>query len=252
MIDYDAGRIFALAAELGAWQAFANNASQLLEQYGLARILFVLNGLREIARQHGMEALALEIEGRVADIVARGLTAPIGQHLQEVSQRFSNDLQIERVCHFSTDERRLLTDEWPFGRDAMEATPSIIDDAREASRSLATSRYTASVFHSMRVMETLTRRLAAALKIEVKAGETMGGVVSKIEAKLRSPASRMQRPTKVRVSAAVAILHACKDAWRNPVAHPGRMYREGEARDILNFAIQLTGQLATGRRSKKT
>lgn len=260
MIDYDAKQMFALAAELGLWQASANIGAANgipLSDDGRARIPAILSALRDAAERDGMEALAADIANRLATIEADLSHPGVGQQLQEISARFASDLGVECVRHLSGDERLLLTDDYPFGREAMEANPSIIEDAREAARSYAVSRYTATVFHSMRVCEELTRRLARRAKgVTVKPNQGMGVILSSIERELRAYEAAVHKGQKPKmrkaqftfVSGAVAILRACKDGWRNASAHPGRMYTEGEARDVLALARQITGHLDRGTR----
>ena len=57
-----------------------------------------------------------------------------------------------------------------FGDEVANAFPNLIEDIDEAAKCLALSRYTACMFHLMRVMESSIHRLAKKLKVNSEEG----------------------------------------------------------------------------------
>jgi HEPN domain-containing protein len=117
-----------------------------------------------------------------------------------------------------------------FGHIVEVRIPEANDDIVEGGKCFAVGRYTASIFHLMRAMETAVQALSSALRIENverEWGKLLSDIAKKVEA--------MERGNeRDEWSAVHANLYHVKQAWRNSTMHPKRTYTEEEAREVFD------------------
>jgi hypothetical protein len=132
-----------------------------------------------------------------------------------------------------------------FDPAAVTAFPSAIDDMLESGKCFALSRYTASVFHLNRIVETGLRALTD--DIGVKLQHDWGAQLREIEKELekRYKTAGARTPDEQFYSEAATQIGHIKNAWRNPTMHIERRYNEELARDIFNAVKALMRVLAT-------
>lgn len=139
----------------------------------------------------------------------------------------------------------------PFGVDVESVFADARDDISAAARCLALGQWTASVFHSMRVLEHGLRALAAKLSLPPDAVvlENWNTVIERIEKAIRDlqnqPKSLLKAETLEKYSKAAVQFRYFKDAWRNHVSHSRASYDEGAAQSVFNHTKQLMQHLAT-------
>ena len=150
---------------------------------------------------------------------------------QELNEKF--------FLFLDKDDARLFQNIEPFGRRLAEAFPSVNLELQDAAKCIALDKGTASVFHSMRAVESGIKVLAK------EVGKTFGiqqwnVILNEIEseiAKMRrngiSGMSKEQKDAKLEfLSRAAAQIGYFKDGWRNYVSHNKRPYDAGEAKSI--------------------
>jgi hypothetical protein len=124
----------------------------------------------------------------------------------------------------------------PFA-PVVEAFPSATTDILEAGNCFALARYTACVFHLMRVMEAGLKAIAK--EMQVPYASNWGACISEIEK--RSQADEFSKN-------AILYLRSVKNAWRNPTMHIEATYSQEWADRILQavqvFMVHLTSRLA--------
>lgn len=114
--------------------------------------------------------------------------------------------------------------------EVLKIFPTLATDVSEASRCFALGRYTATVFHLMRVMELTVRALSKKLQIknvERSWGNLLSDVARAVEAMPKGEA-------RDEWSEALSLLYHVKQAWRNDVMHPKQTYTEEEAIEVLD------------------
>jgi hypothetical protein len=118
-----------------------------------------------------------------------------------------------------------------FGVEVGARFPKMSEDIAEAGKCLAVGRWTACVFHLMRVMELGVQQIGDLLGVTSTAEKYWGPLTDEIGGRV----SRLDKndPRKPPLSAAVSHLHSVRVAWRNEVMHPRQTYAEEEARDIF-------------------
>jgi hypothetical protein len=129
--------------------------------------------------------------------------------------------------------------------------PAIRLDADEAGKCFATERYTASVFHLMRIMEVGLRALGASLNdpsLDPKTNPSSEKILSRGDKELQKHLA--DRSTEWRsdesffFSTAQANLRAVKDAWRNSTLHVETNHNRDSAEDIWKAARAFMRHLA--------
>ena len=131
---------------------------------------------------------------------------------------------------------------------ALKKFPRSTEDMEEAGKCFALGRYTACVFHLMRVMERGVQRLGKKLKVTIPVEEKDWGKISThVNGALnRLPNSTVQeKRIHARYTKAAVYLDNVRESWRNPTMHPKETYTDEEAEDCLRFVKQYMEFLAT-------
>jgi hypothetical protein len=141
----------------------------------------------------------------------RGLNRPLTPELISITieiLRYSifNGMDSTMFVSFDVSDSALFRNEQPFGNAVWNVFPSAIDDSIEAGKCIALERYTAAVFHLMRVLEAGLKALAKALGAPYSEnwGQCLGDIEKRAMDKHSNPAHKQ----------AVAYLAAVKNAWR--------------------------------------
>ena len=155
---------------------------------------------------------------------------------QELSGRLADEMQIGEYFSIDPDKYQYLEKNL-FGEKVTDSFPSLSFDIEEAGKCLAFERWTASVFHLMRVMEAGLQVLGDKLKLPPTTNRSWDRILKKCDAELVKPL--VQRSPEwasddAFFSGATAMLRAVKDAWRNPTMHVGKVYTKEQAQDIWN------------------
>jgi len=163
------------------------------------------------------------------------------------------DDQLAGVEFFSIEPGKsaYILDPYPFGLEVANAFPSAIVDLEESNKCFAFSRYTASVFHLMRVIEVGLRALGKSLNdpsLDPKNNPNWGTILSRCDKELaKRPSQRSPDwgSDEEFFSNATANLRAVKDAWRNRTMHVEISYDEARATDVRSTVRVFMRHLAT-------
>jgi len=117
------------------------------------------------------------------------------------------------------------------------SNPETLGDIEEAHKCFALSRYTASVFHLMRIMEKAVQLFGKKLRITLDPKkETWYQILIHVNKAIEKYpiATTQQRNKKSNYAAISAHLDNVRIADRNEVMHPKQTYSEEEAKDVLD------------------
>lgn len=149
------------------------------------------------------------------------------------------------------DEERLYSQPEPlWGVSVDEAFPSAAEDVAEMGRCFAVGRYTAAVFHMMRVLEVGLSALSAAVGAQ-PGNPNWETIINSIQGRVNGMSVATHgvswKEDQRFYSEAVADFRTFKHAWRNYVTHSRVSYTEESARRILggvrDFMQHLAGRL---------
>jgi hypothetical protein len=155
--------------------------------------------------------------------------------ISELRQRFFEYLEEERFYVVESKDRSFFELPRPVFGGALDNDSDSLEDAIEAGKCIALGRYTASVFHLMRILERFVRALAGKIGATVKDSNNQFLEWGKLLSNIRGEVDKMPRgQSKEHFSQAHALLVSVNIAWRNPTMHPRQTYTEEHARDIFN------------------
>jgi hypothetical protein len=168
--------------------------------------------------------------------------------LRELRERVLDELR-SRVFMFIPPERAKFFNDpaAAFGDAVRDRFAGLIADIEGAARCLGCGLSTAAVFHLMRVMEAGVRRLAHRLKVprnQIRR-RTWGEILREINSAVAALPSNTPNETarKERFEEIAAHLRHVKNAWRNPVMHPERLYSQEEAETVFDSVRAFINEL---------
>jgi hypothetical protein len=209
------------------WIGIAGSTESLLDEISKHCVSLNLeSGLDQIARMRALCNLE---------------TSPseFGNALKELANRIEDELNRRAFFFVAPDRAKFFEEEYPFGKRIANRFPSLTEDISEAAKCLAAGRFTASVFHLMRVLEAAVQRLAKLLGTTVNVkNEPWGAILKPIDDAIRNlpggpKVTREENDRKAAFSEAAAYLRHVKDAWRNRTMHPKRTCTEDDAISIF-------------------
>jgi hypothetical protein len=227
-----------------------------------------------IARQSASEIAAEHVNNSLADIrkqcIALGLKFSIqfidrmmkhvyqypskeaANDIHVLQTRIDDELKSKKFIAIPFAKVRYFENKELFGPAVNHAFPNAIEDIDEALRCFAVERWTACVFHLMRVMEIGVKTFGKHLRIREKLlNKPWGNILIAVDKKLNSivPNTAKKKAIKVACAEAAAYLHHVKDAWRNDTMHPKNTYTEQQAKRLIvcveDFMKKLSDLLST-------
>lgn len=175
----------------------------------------------------------------------------IEQEASILRERIDDELSRVELFVLDSGKGKYLTDPYLFGVEVANRFPPAADDIEEAGKCFAFDRYTACVFHLMRVTEVGLRALGSSLNepsLDPKTNPTWDRILSRCDKELQKPYAERSpewRTNQQFFADATANLRAVKDAWRNPSLHVERSYDDEKAREIWNAVRAFMRHLAT-------
>ena len=158
-----------------------------------------------------------------------------------------NQLWRERCLVLDKSQRNYYEQESPlFGEKVASSFFRASQDIAEAGRCFALGRWTASVFHLMRVLELGLAALATELGISFEF-ENWHTVIERIESEIRKLDGLPKGPGKSeklqKYSEAAKQFRYFKDAWRNHVSHSRVTYDETQSETIMRHVREFMQDL---------
>lgn len=201
----------------------------ILESLGLTVTLRAANGLRNLRD----ELRATEKDA--------ALTIDQASRLKTIMRELRPTLWAETggmIAHIISERRfpieRLVEDMSPlFASGAFAKLPNLAQqDFVEAGKCLAFERPTAAAFHMLRGTESMLRHYYCS-KLHKKRSELMWGAMI---------ASMRKYPRRF-PEILLNHLDHIRSSFRNPTAHPEKVYDIDEAQDLLSICIDVTNRM---------
>jgi hypothetical protein len=202
------------------------------------------------------ESAGLHVSGdslrKIKQSVRDGMTfAELGIHWYHFVSTMQSEMKLVRFLQLEGDEPAYFDVRKPAWGTASTRFPDIIDDAGEGGKCFALGRYTAAVFHMMRVLEIGLTALSDEVGATTKRPD-WHNVVTEIENRIAAISTTQPLPpdwkAKAHFYAGLALhFRFLKDAWRNYVAHAKETYDAGTALSVLTHVSEFMQQLAKDR-----
>jgi len=212
----------------------------------------------------------------VDECVALGLTTSVTSIRNMLDEYTKDDCQVWRIKELAIELQGRLIDEmhvrkffalnlaegehyefyWKGWEDVFSRFPNSMTDIEEARKCLALGRYTAAVFHLMRVTEAAVLEFQCFLEPPPDPKAHFGSVLAKLDnLSLKTEFKNLPNHLKQYVDFLKDVLpqlHAVKASWRNKVSHiDGRIiiadiFTEEMALGIYGATLLLMKKLAKG------
>lgn len=172
-------------------------------------------------------------------------TAASACFYHEAGTKVAMMMPVERVKYFEPEDPL-------FGQAVENRFPEASEDIVDAGRCLAFGQGTATVMHSMRILEVGLKALAGSLGIpSAPSWESYLKQISKsIDAPHPTKTKKWKKSEKFFRDVSGDLM-TIKQAWRNPTMHVDRKYYPDEAEVIFGATRTLMQTLAEGLPAKK-
>jgi hypothetical protein len=211
-----------------------------------------INGQRQTAKMAAEDILAegdrigweLTAHVRTKQFIAdldRLSTETILREMEGIKTSFHLTLQQTKFAYLSAPDSKYFENDRLFGDSVFQRFEEARQDIKDAGNCLASSLYTACVFHLMRVSEFGLRRLAAKLKVKIfdkgkrqqleygDWNKVIEGIHLRIATVRRLPAGPKKQEQLTRFAESGDHCTFMKDIWRNNVSHVRKPYSRDEA-----------------------
>jgi hypothetical protein len=249
------------ATEYATKRCEAGNRDIPVPQTGLADLVAPVIS---ITREHAKRMQLQFTLDRVADkdgSFPRALLQPITflellHQLRSLRDAIESDFKRRHFIFIAPDKAEKFKELSPKWRTVWKRIPSCEKDSKEAVYSFCLDRFTASVFHSMRVSEHGLRNVAKKVGVRLTdknkpqpiEDATWTKVLDGIRAEIATARVMAQGPRKNKklqfYSEAAETCSYFRDIWRNNVSHTRSNYTEAEALRVLNRVQEFMHLLA--------
>jgi len=207
-------------------------------------ILEELAWLHEIAKELKLKGPVANVERLLRDLRSRSTrNSQIKRDAHGLGQSIIDEFKGQPLMALSAAQAEYYEQEGTFlGKDVINRLSSIsglIEDAGEAGNCFAFDRYTACVFHLMRVMERCVQKIGKDLGLdeEISRDKEWQKVINDIRGQLKKLYPKEKSQERIKYEAVLGHLETVKIAWRNTTMHPKVTYTEKEAKKIID-AVQ--------------
>lgn len=129
-----------------------------------------------------------------------------------------------------------------FSSSITDKVPRIVEDVAEAGKCYGLSRFTAAVFHLMRVMEVGVQELGKKLQVKLTTEKNWQNILDEVNKAVKALPPKKRKAKQY--AAISAYLYAVKLAWRNEVMHPKATYTDEEARQVFESVRAFMSELS--------
>ena len=194
--------------------------------------------IRVECEELGLPVSVEHLTDEIHSLRDEGTTAyQIAKSASGLSDTIRREMESTKMFRLHGETQKYYEKEDAFGPKVAEAFPGAEYDIKEAGNCLALNRGTASVFHSMRVLEHALRALASQFNVPTN-HKAWGEMLKGIEDGIGQIPRQQDKPSDWReyqqfcAEAASQFMHF-KTAWRNYTAHARTKYTEEEGEQIF-------------------
>ena len=231
--------------------AQAKNPLSPADPKNLKSLSKVLFGLHVMGKDIGLDSSLLEQIATLNKLISRENcktpTIRIELRLDIIVQGILGNLDSKKFMFVPTDQAFYWENPTIFGDDFVTEFPEAARvEAVEAGNCFAAGRWTACVFHCVRVAEYGLRKLAKRLRVTLSDKgkrcpleygdwtKVIGAIRKKIDDTRKLPLGPKKADSLRRYSDLADRCEYMKDIWRNELSHTRRTYDRNESLGIIN------------------
>ena len=231
--------------ELASWSSNGPTyAEDALTKTDASASLERLADVGRVSATFGFKTLFREVERNRQSVEAGCTYAELGRMAEALKTRIQDEY--EDVLLLWIEEKDYYQKDDLFGAEVGERFKGAAFDIKEAGTCYSVGRYTACVFHLMRVAEFGLKTIGKRVGF-VDDRPVWEAVLNFINAELRRDRDKMSELFKGDlefIGGISAHMHAVNLAWRRRVAHVERTYTQEEAKQIFDATKSLMQHLA--------
>lgn len=163
-----------------------------------------------------------------------------GRAASELCERIEDELSEIQLLKLE-GHSDLYNARFPFGEEVGQKMPNAAEDVQEAATCLSLERWTACVFHLMRVMEIGVQKFGDKIGVRLTDEKNWQNILDEVNKSIRGMDQKADQ-TK-RFASLAAHLYNVKIAWRNEVMHPKATYTPQESDEIYKHVATFIGHL---------
>lgn len=220
-----------------------------------------LDGLHVICGHIQLDSSLMDqivrLKGSIRDGVCSLPATVLRDRIDTIVGCIQENLRSRKFMYVPQDQAEYWENIQLFGDDFLIGFPkAAVWEMREAGNCYAAGRWTASVFHSMRVAEHGLRRLAKRLRVTISSkgkncpleygdwDTVITAIRNKIKALRQLPRGPRREASLQFYSEAADHCEYMKDIWRNEASHARRLYTKSESRAALRRVQEFVAPLA--------
>jgi hypothetical protein len=204
-------------------------------------ILDQLQWLKDAAQELALTGLVASIERLLRDLerVDTAGNKQIKRDAHAILQRIIDDFKGQCVMAVKAKQGEYYERTGTFLGDEvinrLSSLSGLIEDASEAGNCYAFERYTACVFHLMRLVERCVQKLGNDLGLPdaLTYEKEWQIILNRIRGEVKTKWPRERDPNRIRHESIISHLETVKIVWRNPTMHPKATYTQNEAKKIM-------------------
>ncbi len=160
--------------------------------------------------------------------------------VRDLQNKFEDEIN-KHMFVYVTDPHYLDADNLS-GQIVSDKFAAATEDISEAGKCFALGKFTATVFHLMRVMEIGVQEFGSKIGVSLTSTKVWHVILQEADKAIRA---MDQKANETKQYAAIsAHLYNVKLAWRNEVMHPKATYTEEEARKLMAAVRSYMEELA--------
>ncbi len=169
----------------------------------------------------------------------------ITRSIAELGRRVRDEIELELLFRIPSDRAKFYNPDKPiFGSEVSDKFPNLTYDTVEAGNCYAVARYSACVFHLMRIMEYVVQQIGLAITgITGIVDENWKNIIDRTRKEIVSRFPKEKDPDRIKWESLLGHLETVKIAWRNPTMHPKETYTEEEAENIIRAVKTLLREI---------
>lgn len=223
------------------------NVDSIISEEGRKSTVNMLDPIRYDCEGLGLDVTLLQVNRLIAKIMNDNVTyRTLQTEADAIQTRLTDELDTKLYLAVDSQHAKYYTD-YDVGWDSViEKFPSTYFDIEESGKCLALNRYTASVFHLMRVAETGLQSIAKRVGLENDRPNWIEAI-RYIEGQLNKNYDEMEAIFKGDVeflSGIAAHMRSVNLAWRRRVSHIQRTYNQEEVKGIYDSTLGMMQHIA--------
>jgi hypothetical protein len=208
----------------------------------------IIREAQALSEYVGLKMIWKQTERLDATLSVTGVTySAASEALRNLRTRVEDELALCQFVQVEQPEFYLKPE--LFGEQAGKIFPLAQFDIEESGNCIALGRYTAAVFHLMRVVEVGLGRLAIEVGMSnpvTISDRNWGKILKKIHDAIEAKTTADASWNRAFFESVETILHSVKVSWRNPVMHVEGTYTEDQAQDIFQVVRSFMRSFASG------